>query len=184
MDNSTLQRSRSAKHYKPGLVGTLKWYTIKFCASAKWILITTLAPETVIGTAFYDLLAAKIVSQKLQSFVSEDGVPCSLLHSYFANMGGFVIESGIREPSHVVTYVSLEDKEGSEGPRIVSERRALRRKRSSNHGREAHAILTPKVAGSPNEIPYCNPYHLTGIQIWQLRKMVFFPGYPISAKAS
>jgi hypothetical protein len=39
----------------PGWVGGLRWKLKRFLTSAKWMLITMIAPEVVIGMACYDL---------------------------------------------------------------------------------------------------------------------------------
>jgi hypothetical protein len=41
-----------------------------------------------------DLTRSKEDLQELQGFVKEDQVPWTLAHTYYANMGGFVIRSG------------------------------------------------------------------------------------------
>ena len=94
---------------KPGWRGSLKWHTKRFYTGAKWMMVTMIAPELVIGQACYELLAAKTILRDLQLFASEDDVPWTLTHSYYANMGGFVIQSGIQEPLHAVAYIPLED---------------------------------------------------------------------------
>ena len=56
----------------PGWVGDLKWRLKGFLQSAKWMVITVLAPEFIMGMAFYDLLWAKRHHQKLLEFASRD----------------------------------------------------------------------------------------------------------------
>jgi len=75
----------------PGLVGDLKWNLKPFLRSTKWMLITAIAPEFVIGMACYELVWAMDCHQKLQEFASQNQVPWTLTHTYWANMGGFVI---------------------------------------------------------------------------------------------
>jgi hypothetical protein len=79
----------------PGWVGSLRWKLKRFLTSAKWMLITMIAPEIVMGMASYDFFTAKALGRKLQRFVQEDNVPWTLSHSYFVNMGGFVIRSEV-----------------------------------------------------------------------------------------
>jgi len=97
------QRSACA----PGRGGSLKWYARKFCTSAKWMVITTIAPEIVIGMSCYDLLSAKKILRDFRKFALEDDVLWTLTHSYYANMGGFVIQSRIQEPLQPTPYISL-----------------------------------------------------------------------------
>jgi len=93
----------------PGWVGNLKWKTKGFLQSAKWMIITMIAPEFIIGMACHDLSWAKEYHQKLQEFASQDHVPWTLTHTYYANMGGFVIRSGVQEDVHAIPYIPAEN---------------------------------------------------------------------------
>jgi len=163
---------------KPRWRGSLKWYTKNFCTSAKWMIITTIAPEVVIGMACYDLLSARIILRKLQAFASEDDVPWTLTHSYYANMGGFVIQSGVQEALHAATYISLENGRLTTRSGIASTARSSQKKGAVHRNQIHQSLLPPMVAGGANEISYCHPYHLTGRQIWQLRKDRILPSLP------
>ena len=55
------------------------------------------APEFVIGRACADLVQAKENLQELLEFAEKDHVPWTLAHSYYANMGGFVVRSRVGE---------------------------------------------------------------------------------------
>jgi hypothetical protein len=124
------------------------------------MVITTIAPEVVIGMACYDYLSAKKNLRDLEGFASEDDVPWTLTHSYFANIGGFVIQSEPPEDSHIETYIS------SKGFRVTTTVRGTPR-----HGNMTSRNSLPSmIFGSDGGISYHNPYHLTGRQIWQLRK--------------
>ncbi|KUJ22820.1 uncharacterized protein LY89DRAFT_311399 [Mollisia scopiformis] len=168
---------------KPGWMGTLTWYTRKFLKSARWMIVTSIAPEVVIGMACYDLVTANITLRSLEKIALEDGVPWTLTHSYFANMGGFVIESGVEKPSAVSTYISMADVEvrstSQAGPNLRNrreKRHEIRRQPLTNH-------LPSFVTGGVNEISYHNPYHLTGRQICQLRKEGILPRLPHISEA-
>jgi hypothetical protein len=58
---------------------------------AKWMLLTLVAPEILIGLALSQFVAARHGRDKMQELASEDGVEWTLEHSHFADMGGFVI---------------------------------------------------------------------------------------------
>jgi hypothetical protein len=75
----------------PGWKGELKYGLRNFWRSAKWMVITMLAPEALITLNFGQLVSAMRVLKKLKGFAKEDGVPWSLTHCLFANMGGFVV---------------------------------------------------------------------------------------------
>jgi hypothetical protein len=58
---------------------------------AKWMLLTLIAPEILIGLALSQFVAARHGQNTMQEFAREDGVEWTLEHSHFADMGGFVI---------------------------------------------------------------------------------------------
>jgi len=68
---------------------------------AKWMLLTLMAPEVLIGLALSHFMAANHGRNTMQEFAREDGVEWTLEHSHFADMGGFVIrfpdDSGARD---------------------------------------------------------------------------------------
>jgi hypothetical protein len=75
----------------PGVLGDIKWHMKRTWTSTKWMLVTMVAPEVLLGKALADRKIAKLGLDELQRFAAEDGVPWTLTHSLFANMGGFVI---------------------------------------------------------------------------------------------
>ncbi|KAH8784742.1 hypothetical protein BGZ57DRAFT_940473 [Hyaloscypha finlandica] len=150
----------------PGWRGTFKQHMESFYRSVKWMVITMIAPEVVIGMACYDYLSAKKNLQDLEGFALEDDVPWTLTHSYFANIGGFVIQSGPVADSHTETYTSSPDR---------------RLPRHDNNA--ARNSLPSMISRSENEISYHNPYHLTGRQIWKLRKNNILPSLPQISEA-
>ncbi|KAL7789775.1 hypothetical protein V8C37DRAFT_417714 [Trichoderma ceciliae] len=77
----------------PGRLGDLKWWLKRFCKDMTWMIITVIAPEVIISAAFFDLLAAHHNCERLKAYAKEDDITWSLSHSYYANMGGFVIRS-------------------------------------------------------------------------------------------
>jgi hypothetical protein len=80
-----------------GRKGDLKWTLKGVYTSVKWMLLTMVAPEFVIGKACVDLIQAKEDLQELLKFAKIDHVPWTLAHTYYANMGGFVVRSRVGE---------------------------------------------------------------------------------------
>jgi hypothetical protein len=68
---------------------------------SKWMLLTLMAPEILIGLALSQFVAARHGKGTMQEFAREDGVEWTMEHSHFADMGGFVIrfpdDSGARD---------------------------------------------------------------------------------------
>jgi len=169
----------------PGLVGDLKWKLKGFLRSAKWMLITAIAPEFVIGIACYELALTKELHQKLQEFASQDQVPWTLTHTYWVNMGGFVIRSGIREDVHSIPYVpATAASTESNLPATLAPTKSsipgisaipaeneitsnIPRKADVSGGQESHPTTLPEKAGC---YAYHDPYHLTAQQILKLRR--------------
>jgi hypothetical protein len=75
----------------PEWKGDLKYAAKNFWTSAKWMMITVLAPEVLITLNAGHLLAALATLSQIQKYATLDGVPWTLTHSLFANMGGFVV---------------------------------------------------------------------------------------------
>ncbi|KAN0120241.1 hypothetical protein V8E51_002449 [Hyaloscypha variabilis] len=76
---------------KPGWKGDFKYAVKNFWTSATWMIITILAPEVLVMINAGQLEVALDTVDELKKFAEEDGVPWSLTHSLFANMGGFVL---------------------------------------------------------------------------------------------
>jgi hypothetical protein len=55
------------------------------------MVFTLLAPEFLLLKAVAELNSAGSISKKLGVRANSDGVPWSMVHSFFSNMGGFVI---------------------------------------------------------------------------------------------
>jgi hypothetical protein len=156
----------------PGRGGSLKWYARKFCTSAKWMVITTIAPEIVIGMSCYDLLSAKKILRDFRKFALEDDVLWTLTHSYYANMGGFVIQSRIQEPLQPTPYISL-------GELSFAAHSGTASRIEPQHRSQRNRPATPPIrTRERDQISYYDPYHLTGRQILQLRKDRILPRLP------
>ncbi|KAH6603486.1 hypothetical protein Trco_008261 [Trichoderma cornu-damae] len=76
-----------------GHLGDAKWALRAFYRGAARMACTVIAPELIIGAAFGDLLAARQSREEMKGYAEEDGVTWSLIHGYYANMGGFIIRS-------------------------------------------------------------------------------------------
>jgi hypothetical protein len=55
------------------------------------MIITLLAPETIMGLASSSLWSARSNNKKLKDLACQDGVAWSIAHTFYADMGGFVI---------------------------------------------------------------------------------------------
>jgi hypothetical protein len=78
---------------KPRAVGQyVRWTVALVKRKAKWMLLTLVAPEILIGLALSQFVAARHGRDMMQEFASEDGVEWTLEHSHFADMGGFVVQ--------------------------------------------------------------------------------------------
>jgi hypothetical protein len=71
----------------------VSWALKGFYKTLLRMLLTVIAPEAIIGTACSERIEAKKNKNKMQKYASKDGVTWSLAHSYFANMGGFVVQN-------------------------------------------------------------------------------------------
>jgi len=65
------------------------------------MFITVLAPEFLLAKAVGDLKHARLNQVELQRLAEEDGVPWTLTHTLFANMGGFVIRRAEEDNNHL-----------------------------------------------------------------------------------
>jgi hypothetical protein len=81
----------------PQVTPQTKWQKIKrwilfSTTKFKWMVITLLAPEIIMGLASSALWSALDNNKKMKELVRQDGVAWSTAHSFYANMGGFVIK--------------------------------------------------------------------------------------------
>ncbi len=150
----------------PGWRGDLTWQLRGFLEKAKLMLFTMVAPEIIISAAMHDLMAAHNTSRKMKTYVSEDEVPWSLLHSYYANMGGFVIQSRVSKAVGTAPYVR-----GYEG----DDRNDADKTKTSSSSPEPPSN---EALRSRRELPYHDPFHLTGSQLYELRHNKIIPRLP------
>lgn len=126
--------------------------------SVKWMVITMIAPEVVVGMAFYDYLSARKITTDMGKFTQIDGVAWTSTHSYFANMGGFVIQSTIIRDSHT--------------------ERSVKFTYGRTYKNANQDLLAPMMFTDQGEVLHHNPHHLSGRQIWQLRRKGIIPRLP------
>jgi hypothetical protein len=140
------------------------------------MIVTMIAPEVIIGMACDNLFSAKTRLRKLRKFALEDNVPWTLSHSYYANMGGFVIQSGVQEAPRATPYITAEIAPADNHPDMMDI--AVVRNQEQK-------VVEPKEESLPTTFPdsgksnfYHNPYHLTALQIYKLRDKRVLPKLP------
>ncbi|OCL08119.1 hypothetical protein AOQ84DRAFT_407568 [Glonium stellatum] len=86
-----------------------------FFPKLKWMLLTLLLPEFLLGKAFQDRVLAGRSWREMQPLAKADKVEWTLTHSFYANMGGFVlkakkrhIKSGSEDVSFQKAYIFLD----------------------------------------------------------------------------
>jgi hypothetical protein len=79
-------------------VETLKWNLKGLLTNLKWMLISIIAPEVILGSAWNEWRGAKASCEEMQQFAQQDGVEWTVVHGFYANMGGFVAKLGDRPP--------------------------------------------------------------------------------------
>jgi hypothetical protein len=77
----------------PGRLGDLKWKLKGLYKSALRMFCTVIAPEMMIGAACGEMMSARRELEKMKAYAGDDPIAWTLSHSYYANMGGFVIRS-------------------------------------------------------------------------------------------
>lgn len=108
----------------PGLLGDLKWRLKGFYRASLRMLCTVIAPELIIGVACHDFVVAKYERKRFQKYAAEDDVEWTLAHSYYANMGGFVIrskplgEKDYHDPYHLTAAGIYELRENNYIPKL------------------------------------------------------------------
>ena len=75
----------------PGVRGDIKWKMKAFWGKAKWMLTTVVAPEFLLYFGTSRLLNSREQHPKIKAFADADQVPWTLVHTTFADMGGFVV---------------------------------------------------------------------------------------------
>jgi hypothetical protein len=101
----------STKEYVTSIFST-------FWSKLKWMIITLVLPEFLVGRAVQDwMLAWRYAKDRgLREFAVQDGQEWTIVHAFYANMGGFIlkvrvqdgqISSGGRSLFNAILFVSL-----------------------------------------------------------------------------
>ncbi len=157
----------------------LVWGTKSFVTSLKWMLITVLAPEMILGMAVGELVEAWRLREKMERYAMEDNVEWSLSHGFFANMGGFrVIARDEKHSQQDQDAPAPQDlnRQDSQSPKAeVSE--VGRRELSGTAAEQLPDAEKASVAGaSPDPSPKMDgediaySYILSGQDIYHLRR--------------
>jgi hypothetical protein len=144
------------------------------------MIITMIAPEIIIGMACDNLFSAKTRLQKLRKFALEDNVPWTLSHSYYANMGGFVIQSRVQEAPYATPYITAETAPADNHPDIIDI--AVVRNQEQKVVEPKEEFLPTTFPDSGKSYFYHNLYHLTALQIYKLRDKRVLPKLPYISK--
>ena len=76
-----------------GWLHKLKATLKRTLTKVKWMLITLVAPEFLVGRAFQDFMMARKSRDEMRKFFETDRVRWTLTHAYYANMGGFILKA-------------------------------------------------------------------------------------------
>ncbi|RWQ98574.1 hypothetical protein C8Q69DRAFT_459397 [Paecilomyces variotii] len=57
----------------------------------RWMIMNLVAPEFLLAKALTDFVSARSLSPRLKAYASEDEVDWDMAHTYYANMGGFIV---------------------------------------------------------------------------------------------
>jgi hypothetical protein len=161
----------------PGWRGDLKWQLKSTWQTTKWMLITIIAPEIILGKAWGDADNAKKDLQELQKFAKQDDVPWSLTHSIFANMGGFVIKFNVDRLTNSVNDTTTQTT-NQEQSADVQQHGIVQSSSDVGFSTPDMEKAQVKLAAATERVekwdnlarPYNNPFHLNGPQIIELRK--------------
>lgn len=122
------------------------------------MLITVLAPEVLLGKYAGDLISARSDARDMKIFAEEDDVPWTIVHSFFANMGGFAIRSYV--PKRVGKQEQAGTQTDGDRPQELDGDR--------EHEQRGNSITTAEAdtAGLNGQ----ELYHLVGDDIFWLRR--------------
>lgn len=70
----------------------LSWTLNRPWRKLKWMVITLMVPELLVGLEFQNLILACRYCKEIKTCAAEDQVEWSLTHTFLANMGGFVLK--------------------------------------------------------------------------------------------
>jgi hypothetical protein len=130
------------------------------------MLATVIAPKILLSKYWGGLDDAKLDLMKLREFAAKDGVPWTLSHCFFANMGGFVLR----------THAS--GRVGKRVPGIADAPTEQSTQQELTLAIEPDTLIVPtshddegsEPQKSPESTGFPNPYHLTAGDIFALRE--------------
>jgi hypothetical protein len=156
------------------------------------MLGTAIAPEVLISKNLGDLTAVRFNIKRLQELAKEDGVPWTITHSLFANMGGFVIRSHVPErfgglvdskAGPDTSELHLESRKSPDGVESESMERLGSTfnsgDQSYSNGKDLSTVESQVIATQL----YSNPYHLLAPDILALREANLLPRLPYITKS-
>ncbi|EJT69314.1 hypothetical protein GGTG_12933 [Gaeumannomyces tritici R3-111a-1] len=88
---SILHLNVPPQHRPRGWRQKMRWELAQLRKKLKWMVITLVAPELLLGFVFVAFISVRQSTKKLQELANDDRVPWSKTHSWFANQGGFFI---------------------------------------------------------------------------------------------
>lgn len=88
--NIPRQRIGSSKR---SLWGTFSTFAKSSWPKTKWMIVTLVLPELLVGRAVQDWMAARISShdKRMKYCARLDGTVWAIEHGFYANMGGFIV---------------------------------------------------------------------------------------------
>jgi hypothetical protein len=85
-----------------GFLPTVERYAMKFWRKVKWMLLTLLTPEFLIGKARQDYVRAKASINEMSQIAIDSGFSWTVTHGFYADMGGFVLKARQRRGGQTV----------------------------------------------------------------------------------
>jgi hypothetical protein len=160
----------------PGWIGDIKWGLKRTWTSAKWMIVTMLAPELVLSKACLDLAEAQSDLKTLQKLAGEDGTEWTVTHSLFANMGGFVIRGDTGQELQALDKTNNESTPLT-GPSVTDEREQITKAPSSAPLVSSRQTAVPR--DQAHALGHYDPFHLTAAGILRLRTSGQLPKMPL-----
>jgi hypothetical protein len=176
MDHSTSECTEERNGRDPGWIGDIKWGLKRTWTSAKWMIVTMLAPELVLSKAWEELAVAQSDLKALQNLAGEDGTEWTVTHSLFANMGGFVIRGNTGQELQALDKTHNESTP-LPGPSVADERGQITKAPSSAPLVSSRQTAAPR--DQAHALGHYDPFHLTAAGILRLRRSGQLPKMPL-----
>lgn len=129
----------------------LRWNLNGLWRSIKWMLVTIIAPEYILGKAVADLYAAYQSKKEMQRYAIMDGVEWGLTQAFFANMGGFVLTQSFGKRNTVVKDSSRRQMRDASDASLMGARDQVAPAASSGHHPNTSNTKLTKQDASTNE---------------------------------